>query len=78
MSLKMGYVSIGSVAVCYVFMLSLVPVQLFITDSIRESSEFCRTRSALENVADKINKFLNERSVPFYSVRYMGHMDTDV
>ncbi|KAI0323562.1 PLP-dependent transferase [Cubamyces sp. BRFM 1775] len=50
----------------------------FIPESIRCSQEFCDTRCALKNAADNINDFLNTYSVPFFSVRYMGHMCTEV
>ncbi|KAH9884501.1 PLP-dependent transferase [Cubamyces lactineus] len=50
----------------------------FITSSMKASAEFSKAVEVLERTAEQISGLLNARSVPFFSVRYMGHMNMEV
>ncbi|THH16278.1 hypothetical protein EW146_g4346 [Bondarzewia mesenterica] len=50
----------------------------FIGVEIQSSHAFRTMKKSLEKELDKLSDLLNEKSVPFFSPRYSGHMSTDV
>ncbi|KAI9370253.1 pyridoxal phosphate-dependent transferase [Aspergillus egyptiacus] len=50
----------------------------FISQSVRRSEEFQRIRNNFSDVIRRVSQLLGERSVPFWSPRYQGHMNGDL
>lgn len=50
----------------------------FVTDSIMESSAYKDSTQKIEDTIGLLTDLLNEKSIPFYSPRYAGHMCMDM